>query len=381
MTAGDPNQPKPMAKTKPRAFVFVGGGSGGHLYPMLAIIEQIRASDPGARIKILCSQRPIDETVLAPTGIDREPIPAQYPSTRPKQAIRFLRAWGPSVRAVTTAVREMRVQGCETTIVVTGGFVAAPARAAAKKTGAPLVLVSLDAVVGKANAWIAKRAARAFTAAPIETHPDWTRTTPIVRAALLKPKDQPGVRAELGLDQDRKVLLVTGGSQGARSINGFVSAFVREHRDALEGWSVLHQAGPDAPVGEIKSAYDQAGVRAKVVPYIDDMAIALAASDLVLGRCGAGGVAECWATKTPAAFFPYPYHADQHQRRNAKVLEAVGACTVLTDHMDPDKNLAAHAPRLAQILTDPAELSAMRDALEQLGPPDGARTIAAYLLG
>ncbi|MEZ6317347.1 MAG: UDP-N-acetylglucosamine--N-acetylmuramyl-(pentapeptide) pyrophosphoryl-undecaprenol N-acetylglucosamine transferase [Phycisphaerales bacterium] len=205
----------------------------------------------------------------------------------------------------------------------------------------------------------------------------WELVGPIVRRAALPPADAGACRSRLGLDPDRPTLFVSGGSQGARSINTLMSALARTN--ALAGWQVVHQTGRDADP-ELASAYAAVGVRASVVEFIDEVGLAWGAADLALGRAGAGTVAEAWATRTPTVFLPYPYHADEHQRRNAEPLASAGGALVLTDRIDAAANLADHAPVLADLLASADRRARMRTALEALGPADGADRVAERLL-
>lgn len=359
-----------------RSYVFVGGGSGGHLYPALAIIEQLRAIDPSARVHIVSSDKPIDAQILKDSGVAHTTIPARPPVVRPAALLRFLAAWRPSVQGIRRVIRPL---GADTHVVSMGGYVAAPASAAAQKEGRPLTLVNLDAVPGRANRWIASRATRCVTAAPIEGFEHWTRVRPVVRAELLVERDRSEARRTLGLDPDTPTLLVTGGSQGAQSLNRFIQRFTAQHTDLLDDWQILHQCGAGADPARLTHAYTSRGVNARAVTYIDDMPSALAAADLTLARCGAGNVAECWATRTPALFMPYPFHADDHQRRNAQVLVDAGAAIVRTDHVDPAANIDDAGAALRDLLLDPQRLAPMREALASLDPPDGAATIARLL--
>ncbi len=367
-----------------RAALFAGGGTGGHIYPALAIIEQLRALDPGAAVELLVSDRPIDTTILKDSGLPFMPLRARPFGSRPGTLLAFARAWGPSVRDTRAAIRRLRAAHGSVTLVAMGGFVAAPAARAAHKEGIRVVLVNLDAVPGKANELIARRAHEIYSACDIEGHPRWTRVPPIVRASTMTTTDPQSARAVFGLDPDTRTLLITGGSTGARSLNRFMARFVETHPDALRGWQVIHQTGnqiDSADFDALVALYRDHDIRAWVGRYIDDMGSAYASAALGLGRCGAGSVAEAWGARLPSLFFPYPYHADEHQRHNAKPLVEAGGAILCTDHIDEESNLAAHAALLSELLGSDDRRAAMRDALASLGPPDGALRIARAILG
>ncbi len=368
-----------------RCVVFAGGGTGGHLYPGLAISEQlnqISASNASAtRSVFACSTRPLDAEILRQENADFRPIPAEPFALAPRTLIRFLRTWGSAVRAGRTLLRELHGQHREVLVVAMGGFVAAPMTQAARVERCPVTLVNLDATPGKANRWIARHAQKVFTAAQVVGLPsarDWINIPPIVRRAALPPGDAQHCRKLLGLDPHRPTLLATGASQGAKSINDFLTALTLQSPDvfAAGGWQVIHQAGGKADLSAIEHAYSQARVPAVVRAFLSPMGPAWGAADLAISRAGAGSVAEAWASTVPTIFLPYPYHRDQHQRANALPLETRGACLIASDQIDPPQNLRTIGPLVLRLMQDAMARSAMRDALRALGPADGAAQVA-----
>jgi UDP-N-acetylglucosamine--N-acetylmuramyl-(pentapeptide) pyrophosphoryl-undecaprenol N-acetylglucosamine transferase len=365
-------------------FLFAGGGTGGHLYPGLAIAEAILAARPDAHCRFLCSERPLDAEVLAQETLDGravefEPIPAKPFGLRPGTLWRLVTSWGSAVRAARGALS--REPG-PVVMVAMGGFVAAPAVQAARAQRAPRVLVNLDAVPGRANGWIARHATRVLTAAPASARvpgPGWEPIPPIVRRSVLSVGSPGECRRALGLEPERPTLLVTGASQGAETINGLMRAFARSDAGALAGWQVIHQTGK-AGLEQTRGAYEEAGVPCLVRPFFERMSLCWGSADLALSRAGAGSVGEAWATATPTLFLPYPYHRDQHQHANARALVEAGGALVLEDLIDPDANLRSAGRALANLLGEPAARDQMRAALRRLGPADGAERAARVLL-
>ncbi len=371
----------------PHTFLFAGGGTGGHIYPALAIAQQIRARNPSARTIILCSERPLDTQILRAEQAIYRVIPAKPLSVRPKALLGFAASWGASIRAARSAISQARSGGGTCEMVAMGGFVAAPCAQAAKVSEVPLTLVNMDAVPGKANRWVAKRADRVLTTVPVvgkyadRARDRWTLVGPIVREAARPPGDAAHCRATLGLDPALPTLLVTGASQGARSINRLIARLVQQHAE-FKAWQIIHQTGSGDDEA-IRSAYQAAGVRALVKPYFDAMGACWGAADFALARAGAGTVAEAQASRTPTIFMPYPYHRDQHQRFNAQPLESAGGAIIATDHIDETLNASGEGSPGAQVLKllgSPEQRRKMRQALEKLGPGDGAATIADILL-
>ncbi|MBL8764864.1 MAG: UDP-N-acetylglucosamine--N-acetylmuramyl-(pentapeptide) pyrophosphoryl-undecaprenol N-acetylglucosamine transferase [Phycisphaerae bacterium] len=360
--------------------IFAGGGTGGHLFPGLAVAESLVRMRPGASSLFACSDRPLDAEILSRAGASFEPLPAKPVSLRPRGLWRFLRGWGPSVRRGTALIRAARSTGCSPVVAAMGGYAAAPVVMAARAERCPVVLVNLDARPGKANRWIARHTARTFTAASVEPMPEgWEWVRPIVRDAARASGPRAGYRRGLGLDPDLPVLMVTGGSQGARSINALMRTLVESRPDALRGWQVLHQTG-EHDNAVLIAAYEARGVRAIVQRFSDRMAEWWGGAELAVSRAGAGSVAECWANSVPTLFLPYPYHRDEHQRFNARALERAGAAEVVRDRIEPGANMADAGEALTRLLGDAPARNRMVQAIRGLGPADGAERVAEGIL-
>jgi UDP-N-acetylglucosamine--N-acetylmuramyl-(pentapeptide) pyrophosphoryl-undecaprenol N-acetylglucosamine transferase len=373
-------------------FLFAGGGTGGHIFPALAIHEQIQElagrSGRDVRSLFICSSRPLDAQILTREGVAYRVNPAQPFGLRPRGLCRFVRAWGASLRSARGAIREARQVG-EVQVVAMGGFVAAPVARAASVERAPVLLVNMDAIPGKANRWVASMAQRIVTSAPVKGL-DWERIPPIVRRSAVGAGTPAACRAELGLDPARPTLLVTGASQGARSINRFMMRLVRDRSELLRMWQVIHQSGgaPGVEDEPLRQAYAAAGIPALVQPFYEGMGTLWGAADLALSRAGAGSVAEAWANQTPTIFLPYPYHRDEHQKYNAQPLVEAGGAVVVRDLISEEANLGGHevgnagslGAVLAELVHDTSRRDAMRAGLRGLGPAEGALRVARILL-
>jgi UDP-N-acetylglucosamine--N-acetylmuramyl-(pentapeptide) pyrophosphoryl-undecaprenol N-acetylglucosamine transferase len=379
-----------------RAYVFAGGGTGGHLFPGLAIAERVleleRAGGIGnVEMVFLCSDRAIDAKILSEARLGDapvrfEPTRAAPFLVRPRGMMRFLGGWGPTIRQTRGVIRGLRSKA-DVRMVALGGFVAAPAVQAARVEKTPVTMLNLDAVPGLANRWISKRVGETgavYSSAEVDdpiargARP-WTVIPPIVRSAASAPGDAATCRGALGLDPRLLTLVVTGASQGARSINRLMEEIVRTRRAALAGWQVFHQTGKDE-VERTKAMYESAGVPARVESFIASMGLVWGAADLAVSRAGAGSVGEVWANRVPTVFMPYPYHKDQHQRVNARVLESRGACVVVEDRIEPGPNMEVAGAAVIGLLTDAGRRAAMRDAIAALGPADGAERVARALV-
>ncbi|MGH7132217.1 MAG: UDP-N-acetylglucosamine--N-acetylmuramyl-(pentapeptide) pyrophosphoryl-undecaprenol N-acetylglucosamine transferase [Phycisphaerales bacterium] len=369
-------------------FVFAGGGSGGHLFPGLAIGEQLRElMGERAELLFLCSDRAVDRDVLTPEGVRFEALAAKPLGIRPRALWRFLKGWGPSVRKTRKMLREAKRHG-PVHLIAMGGFVAAPAVQAARVERVPSTIVNLDAVPGKANRLIARRVtggAGAYTVVACKDYPKWQVVPPIVRKAAVNTLPRDACRAALGIDARQPVLMVTGGSQGSATINRLVMDIASHPSRSLAGWHILHQCGAPKVGGrgpsreELVEAYRAAGVAATVEPLVRTMGLWWGAAELAVSSAGAGAVAEAWCNRTPTVFLPYPYHADQHQKLNAAALVRASAAVITTDHIDASKNMTESAPVILRLLASADERGRLRSALDRLGPADGARRIAEGL--
>ncbi|MBX3410134.1 MAG: glycosyltransferase [Phycisphaeraceae bacterium] len=369
--------------------LFAGGGTGGHLFPGIAIAEAVLERRPDARLRFLCSDRPGDATMLDSQRLAGappvyRPLSAKPFGVRPRALLRFLAGWGPSVRQTRAAIREGASHG-PVALVALGGFVAAPAVQAARVEKCPVLALNLDAVPGKANRWIARHAGAMLTAAAVDDPiaAGWERIGPIVRQAARAPAGRAECRAALGLDPNRPTLLATGASLGAGTLNRFVAAW-SENESALlreEGWQIIHQTGRDeTEIGLARETYRRARLDALVEPFFPQMGLAWGAADWAVSRAGAGSVAEAWCNRVPTLFLPYPHHADQHQRLNALPLERAGGSLIATDHADVKANLADAGLVAGMLLREPSRRDAMRAALGAMGPADGAGVAAARVL-
>ena len=299
--------------------VFAGGGTGGHLYPALGIAGALRDRLPEARFVFFCTQRPIDRRVLSRTGW--EMVPQPLVSLR-RSPLRWYEAYR-GLRESSRLCRSRFAADSPAVVVGTGGLGSVPAVRAAARAGIPIALLNPDAVPGRANRFLAGVADIVFAQFP-ETSghlPHAERV--VVSGCPVRPEFSCASR-EAGcrrfkLDEGRKILLITGASQGAQTINEAVLAnlsFLQSQRD----WQVLHLTG-EPHFQFVRQTYERCGLDAAVLPFTDHMADALAAAGLVVGRAGASFLAELTVVGRASVLMPYPFHRDDHQLHNALALE------------------------------------------------------------
>ncbi|HUU21894.1 MAG TPA: glycosyltransferase, partial [Phycisphaerae bacterium] len=283
-------------------YIFAGGGTGGHLYPGLAVAEQLERLDRGAQVVFACSNRPIDRRILDPLDYPVVPQPVRPLPRNPKGWIGFLKAWRRSIAQASQMIADLT----PVAVLGLGGFAAGPLVRRAARVGVPTALLNPDAVPGKANRYLAKHADIIFSqfdSARERFGPGARQKVRCVgcpvRSSFLSA-ERPEALRHFDLRTDRKTLLVNGGSLGARLINDAVLGLKGDLAALSEAWQVLHVTGPDR-YAEVGGAWKTAGIHTRVLPYCDRMDLAYAAADLVVGRCGASTAAELAATATPAA--------------------------------------------------------------------------------
>jgi len=359
--------------------VFAGGGTAGHLFPALAVGDALVDLRGGLDLGFLVTDRAIDRRVLESAGRDFAVQPVAPFSARPGRFWRFLRGW----RAACAGARSRFQERRPAVVVGSGGYGAGPALQVAWKMGIPLVLLNPDAVPGRANRLFVRRAGAVFAQWEV-TRQRFPRAVNVqvtgcaVRASFAAATRQRGL-TEFELDPRRKTLLVTGASQGAHSINQAMVALAGSLSRDAEGWQVLHLSG-EADLRMVADAYAAARLPAVVLAYTEHMEGALAVADLVVSRAGASTLAELTVVGRPSILLPYPYHRDQHQSANARVLERAQAALVLTDRVDAAANAARLGPSLRLLMGDPQRLQGMGAAAKRLGRPEAAGEIARSVL-
>jgi UDP-N-acetylglucosamine--N-acetylmuramyl-(pentapeptide) pyrophosphoryl-undecaprenol N-acetylglucosamine transferase len=354
--------------------LIAGGGTGGHIYPALAVARALRASRPDVELLWVGGHRGLEAEIVPPAGIELRRL-----------ALRSLRTVDLSLATLVDPFRlaasfpqaaALMVRLRPAAVFTTGGYVAIPAMSAAAALGVPTLLWEGNVVPGRstrATARLATAAAVAFEATCARlTGACYVTGTP-TRPAVL---DQVAARARLGIDRDARCLLIFGGSQSVRRFD----AAVDEALPALaRRVHVIHLTGQAAyPAAVQRREALPAADRPRYRPYafLDAaMADALASADLVVGRAGSSTLAEVTALGLPMVVVPYP-HAAGHQRANARVLADAGAALLVEDEAFDGPALL----RAVELLDDPERVEAMRSASRRLGRPGAADAVAELVL-
>lgn len=355
--------------TRPVSVVLAGGGSAGHVSPLLATADALGRLDPGVRITALGTARGLEAELVPARGYRLELVPrVPVPRKPTPELLRLPGRLRSAVRAAQTVLDAVDAD----VVVGFGGYVSAPAYLAARRRGTPIVVHEANPRAGMANRLGARFATRVAAATEGVLPQAVPLGLPLRReiATLDRWQRRAEGRAAFGLRPDLPTLLVTGGSQGARTLN--TAAVGAAPALAAAGIQVLHAAGarntveppPPGPVPYV------------VVPYLDRIELAYAAADLVLCRSGANTVAELTAVGLPAAFVPLP-HGNGEQRMLAEPVVAAGGGLLVDDAGCTPAWVAA---TLVPVLTDAGRVEAMAKAAASLGHRDADVALARLVL-
>ncbi|MCS4097946.1 undecaprenyldiphospho-muramoylpentapeptide beta-N-acetylglucosaminyltransferase [Salinibacter ruber] len=359
--------------TRAPHILMVGGGTGGHVYPAIAIADAVRALRPDAQIVFAGTQDRLEARAVPEAGYALHPITAQGLQRRAVASNLLL-----PFRVAQGLVQSWRLVGAiEPDVAVgTGGYVAAPVLMAAWLRGRPLLIQEQNAYAGLTNRVLARLALRIHLAFPEAK--DWVPAEHAVVSGnptrqSLRDADPDAARAAFNVPEDGRVLLVMGGSLGSAAINGAIQRIL----DPLlaEGdVYVVWQTGTRY-YDDLTEDLDE-HPRLRVVEYIDQMGHAYAAADLAVCRAGALTCSELTVTGTPAVLVPSPNVTADHQTKNARSLERAGAAVWL-DEADLDAHLETV---LLDLLGNSDRRARMAEAARNRARPDAAETIARDVL-
>ncbi|MBS3909352.1 MAG: undecaprenyldiphospho-muramoylpentapeptide beta-N-acetylglucosaminyltransferase [Actinobacteria bacterium] len=360
--------------------IISGGGTAGHVYPGLALAAALQRAKKDLDILFVGTSAGLEATLVPQAGHGFKAIEAKGLPRKPsfKAFGTFLSAGKGTIEAVNL-LRHFKPD----IVIGMGAYVSLPVVGAAVLLHIPTVVHEQNAVPGLVNRVLGRVASAVAVSYPdmAEFFPRGKRvevTGNPIRREILDAHREAAVKA-FGLDEKRKTLLVFGGSRGARKINeAVVEAYdTWRHNDGLQivhatgkiNFELVKRAIEDMRRGDDSLRYD-------ALPYIDDMSVAYAGSDLLVCRSGATTIAEISAKGLPAILIPYPYATDNHQEKNARSLKDTGAAEVILD-----RELSGDALRemVDSLISDEGRLRAMREASLAFGKPDADENLAALV--
>jgi UDP-N-acetylglucosamine--N-acetylmuramyl-(pentapeptide) pyrophosphoryl-undecaprenol N-acetylglucosamine transferase len=356
--------------------IIAGGGTGGHVFPGIAVAEELRRTQPDATVLFVGSRRGLEAQAVPGAGFPIRFVMARgfprrawwrWPASVLSNGIGFLQAlW------VVATERPDVVLG-------TGGYVSGPVSLATWLLGRPLVLQEQNSIPGMANRWLARIADEVHLSF-VEARSYFKRKDHLkvsgnpVRAHILSG-DRTAALVEFGLTAGRPTIFVFGGSRGAHRINEAALEAMRRLKDRVDVQFILQTGREDLEWAS--RIVESEHLPARVVPFLQRIHMAYAAADLVVSRSGAMTLAEIAVCGTPAILIPYPHAADDHQVVNASNLVDRGAASMILDRELTGERLAKE---IAHLLSDRQTLSRMSANARTFARPDAAERIAKSLV-
>lgn len=349
---------------------MAGGGTGGHVFPLVAVAHALVRSNPDVEPVFVGTARGMETRFVPEQGFELvllDVLPMRGGGLRGAlsgagRAAMLL----PKCRALVSERRPVSVFSV-------GGYAAGPVTLAARTLGLPVALLEPNSIIGLANQLLAPLVDRAYTAFEITD----SAFDPAIVKRLGVPLRPGFSQVTYSLADGRLRILVLGGSQGAKALNETVPIALARAAQSFPGLTVVHQCG-QAHAAEVRGLYGELGANfAEVVPFISDMPSAIASADLVISRSGASALSEILAVGRPSILVPYPFASGDHQRVNAESAALGGAAVSVNSREATIERLEREVLALA---TSQRRLVAMAESARRLGRPDAALDIARDFL-
>lgn len=371
-----------------KTFLFAGGGTGGHLFPGIAVAQELRRRDASIHVVFVGSTRAIESTIFADQGLEHRTIPVEPLPTLKRNPFRFVSGNWRALRAAAKVLNELQ----PVAVIGLGGFASAPLVWAASRRRIPVVLLEQNVIAGRTTRWLS-RFADCVCVSFAEMQSQLTRAKRIV-ATGNPVREQIAALHGNGLgemantnpltpqsrgERARRSLLILGGSQGADTLNDAVIGALRQLRGAIDGWDFVHQTGPRQQ-DSVRQLYEQLGLQAVVEPFFHDMPERYSRASLAISRAGATTLAELACAGIPMILLPYPQAADNHQQANAQLFSDRNAAVVVNHTADPEGTVNELALVLKRLVDDANQRQLMSIAARSLAVPDAAKRIADVLV-
>jgi len=360
----------PREASLSKTIVFAGGGTGGHLFPGIAVAQILIASGRPVRCIFIGSSRSVEQQIVRDHGFEHVALPVEPSSTLLTRPVRFANRLWQSAHAASTFLPT-----CQASVVIgLGGFASVPVVWAARLAGIPLILLEQNVVPGRATSWLCRRANLTCLG-----FSDAARRLPRSATQLVTGNPVRGeiarLAAEVPNDGERRSVIVLGGSQGSLALNEAFLACVDRMPQLFSNWRIVHQTGA-RDVQHVRQRYEACGIRAEVAPFFDNPVGLYRSAGLAVSRAGALTLSELACAGIPAVLVPYPKAIRNHQRLNAYAFEHVGAARVVRQSSDPEKTCSHLQDDLAALLPNSELRGRMARAMRSLARPDAATVVA-----
>lgn len=347
-----------------QTFLFAGGGTGGHLFPGIAVAQELLAQAPQSRFVFCGSGRDVERRIVREYDFEHVSLPVQSLSSIRRNPVRF--AWR-NWRSVCIANKLIRTE-TPTAVIGLGGFASFPLVVAAAHRRVPVILLEQNVIPGRATRWLARLASHVCTSFPQTAMHLPSSCRCLETGNPVRPKIAE-LHNQLGESNPTRTLLILGGSQGALAVNDAVVSAVQELQIPFREWQIVHQTG-EHQTDLIRQRYAEMGINAIVKPFFSDLCEWYQRAAIVVSRAGATTLAELACAGIPAVLIPYPHAAANHQFLNARHFAECGAAVVVEQTGNPTL-----AGQLAHLMADNRCRQQMQHAMRNLAVPNAAGAI------
>lgn len=355
---------------------MTGGGTGGHIYPALAIAKGMVSADPKTEILYVGTDTGMEAKLVPDAGLEFASVPGQ--GLPRKISVETLKVGVKSVKALWET-KQILKKFKPDLVVGTGGYVSGPVVLTAALFGIPTLLHEQNALPGITNKILARFVRKVMVTFPESIAHFGIEKKLILTGLPVRPEINQVTRQEgalrLGLNPERLTLLITGGSRGARSINQAMLKVLKElstHPEVQVVWATGSATHKETLKGLKEAGIQWKRENWKVIEYLNDMPAALACADLWIGRAGAASLAELMVAGKPSILIPYPYAAENHQEYNARALEQAGAAYVILDRELTGETLWT---TIQELTGQASKLQEMAAKAKKLGQPEALSKI------
>jgi UDP-N-acetylglucosamine--N-acetylmuramyl-(pentapeptide) pyrophosphoryl-undecaprenol N-acetylglucosamine transferase len=346
--------------------IFTGGGTGGHLFPGLAVVEELRDRFPDFTPWFVGSERGIEKRILKEAGLRHQSLPIRSSSDLRRAPISFLRSYWQSKQLAAKTLEKFRPE----VVIGLGGFASVPVVRAAQAMRIPTLLLEQNTVLGRANKWLMNRADKVChsfeesvpTGANLQKH--------IVTGNPVRKVIQELVSRERQ-SSTVQTILILGGSQGAQAVNRIWLSVVQELGAELDSLQIIHQTG-ESDCEMVREEYRQRGFSSITEPFFEVLPTLYRQADLVISRAGATTLAEVACAGIPAILIPYHNSVGDHQQKNAELFATSGAAKIVIQTAENEES-SELTVIISKLLNQP--LTDMQQAIRTLAKPDAAKHV------
>jgi UDP-N-acetylglucosamine--N-acetylmuramyl-(pentapeptide) pyrophosphoryl-undecaprenol N-acetylglucosamine transferase len=350
--------------------VFAGGGTGGHLFPGIAVADALERRGVSVRCLFVGSTRSVERQIVAENGFEHVALPVESSALLWQSPVRFANRMWKSAQVARGLLPE-----CKAALVVgLGGFASVPVVWAARQCGIPIILLEQNAVPGRATSWLSRRAELTCLGFAEAGHRLPARCRHLVTGNPVLSKI--AVLAESALTSERdRTLLVLGGSQGSAALNEAFVSCVEKRPEIFAGWKIVHQTGR-RDIETMRARYAPLKQEVHLAPFFDNLPVHYRNAGLAVARAGALTLSELACAGVPAVLVPYRKAVRNHQRLNAYAFEHVGAARIVRQSVDPAVTSARLEEELSQLLPNDSLRGRMGRAIRSLARPEAASLVA-----